>query len=197
MALSMMAGMVVLAGCAPANVPGARSVNIPAPVTAEERRDAINERPDPVMYLPLGADALMPTVSEDDPLPNEYVGPFELRAETLAGALQLILSDYDVSLAFQSDEGLTRRITVANLRGPLNQVVHEVCGLANLYCAYSHGLLTVKETQTFTVKVPPLSQDTSFLQNVATGLTAIIGKAPVIDPSTHTIIYEATQRNAQ
>jgi hypothetical protein len=194
--LSMLAA-AALQGCAPANVPGARSVNIPAAAAAEERHDAVNERPDPIMYLPLGNDVLTPSVSGDDPMPNDYVGPFELRGETLAGALQLILADYDVSLAFQTNEGLTRRITVANLRGPLSEVVRDVCSLANLYCAYSHGMLTVKDTQTFTVHIPPLSQDTAFMTNVAAGLTAIIGKAPVVDPSTRTIIYEATQRNAE
>ncbi len=195
----MAAGILLMAvqGCAPVNVPGARSVNIPTPTAAEERREAINEKPDPVMYLPLGQDVLVPEVSQDDPMPMDYVGPFELRSETLAGALQLILADYDVSLAFQSDEGLNRRITVANLRGPLDSVVKEVCSLANLYCAYEKGLLVIKETQTFTVKIPPISQDANFMTNIAAGLQAIIGKAPVVDPSTRTIIYEATQRNAE
>ena len=196
--LLALAGCLLAAqGCAPASLPGARSVNIPTPTAAEERREAINERPDPVMYLPLGQDVLVPEVGADDPLPMDYVGPLELRSETLAGALQLILADYDVSLAFQTDEGLNRRITVANLRGPLGNVVKEVCSLANLYCAYQNGLLIIKETQTFTVKVPPISQDAAFMQNVALGLQAIIGKAPVIDQSTRTIIYEATQRNAE
>jgi type II secretory pathway component GspD/PulD (secretin) len=149
------------------------------------------------MYLPLGQDVLVPEVSNDDPMPMDFVGPFELRSETLAGALQLILADYDVSLAFETDAGMTRHITVANLRGPLNNVVKEVCSLANLYCAYQNGVLTVKETQTFTVKIPPISQDTAFMQNVGQGLQAIIGKAPVIDSSTRTLIYEATQRNAE
>ncbi len=187
----------LLQACAPASVPGGRSANIPAPALAEERRDAINERPDPVMYLPLGNDVLVPEVSSDDPMPMDYVGPFELRSETLAGALQLILADYDVSLAFETDEGLTKRITVANLRGPLDNVVKEVCSLANLYCSYNNGLLTVKESQTFTVKIPPISQDAAFMQNIASGLQAIIGKAPVVDTSTRTIIYEATQRTAE
>lgn len=195
--LATAALLAILSGCAPAQLPGARGVNIPPPVTAEERRDAINERPDPVMYLPLGQDVLMPEVGEDDAMPTDYVGPFELRGETLAGALQLILADYDISLAFQTDEGLTRRITVANLKGPLGNVVREVCSLANLYCSYTKGLITVKDTQTFTVKIPPISQDAAFMTNVASGLAAIIGKAPVVDNSTRTIIYEATQRNAE
>lgn len=193
---ALMLGVFLLAGCASADIPDPRNANIPNPTFAEKRRDAVNERPDSVMYLPLGRDVLLPEVADDDPLPNAMVGPFELRGETLAGALQLILADYDVPLAFESDEGLTKAISVANLRGPLNQVVRQVCGLAELYCAFQDGVLVVKKTQTFTVKIPPISQDAAFMQNVASGLQAIIGTAPIIDQSTRTIIYQASQRNA-
>ncbi|WP_435640203.1 type II and III secretion system family protein [Micavibrio aeruginosavorus] len=187
---------LMLLGCAQANVPGARDLDIPAPAFAEERKEAVNERPDSVMYLPLGRDVLIPEISMDDPLPSDMVGPLELRGETLAGALQLILADYDVPLAFESNEGLTRTITVANLRGPLNSVVHKVCGLAQLYCSFEDGVLVVKESQTFTVKIPPISQDESFMQNVAAGLAAIVGTAPIIDSSTRTLVYNANQNSA-
>lgn len=193
---ALLAGVILLTGCASADVPDSRTVNVPSPTMAEKRRDAINERPDSVMYLPLGRDVLMPEVASDDDLPDEEVGPFELRGETLAGALQLILADYDVPLAFETDKGLTTPITVANLRGPLNKVVRHLCGLAELYCAYEDGIMVVKETQTFTVKIPPISQDDAFMQNVATGLQAITGKAPILDTSTRTLIYEASQRTA-
>lgn len=187
---------VFLSSCMQSDVPDMRSVNIPAPSAADERAEAINERPDSVLYLPLGTDVLVPEVTSDDPLPQTEVGPFELRSETLAGALQLIMADYEVPLAFESDEGLNRRITVANLRGPLGKVVRRICGLADLYCAYEDGLLVVKDSQTFTVRIPPISQDTGFMNNVASGLSAITGTSPIIDSSTRTIIYEASSRTA-
>ncbi len=189
--------MLVLLGCADADVPGTRNVNIPAPTMADERKEAVNEKPDSVLYLPLGRDVLVPVVSSSDGLPTEHVGPFELRSETLAGALQLILAEYDVSLAFETEEGLNRRITVANLQGPLDKVVERVCSLADLYCAFEDGLLNVKETQTFTVKIPPISSDESFMTNISAGLAAIIGTTPIVDNSTRTIIYEATNRTAE
>lgn len=191
------AALLLLQSCADANVPGARHANIPNPTMADDRQAAVNEQPDAILHLPLGEDVLVPQVGVDDPLPDEEVGPFELRGETLAGALQLILADYDISLAFESNEGLTRQITVANLRGPLNKVVRQVCSLADLYCAYDDGLLVVKDTQTFTVKIPPISQDASFMQNVAQGLAAIIGTTPIVDQSTRSIIYEASQRTSE
>src|SRR5687768_9328033 len=115
--LVALSALLIVTACAMADVPDSRNANIPSPTMADKRKTAVNERPDSVMYLPLGEDVLVPEVSGADEFPHELVGPFELRGETLAGALQLILADYDISLAFETQEGLTRRITVANLRG--------------------------------------------------------------------------------
>jgi len=199
----LMGVCVVLTGCAEAIVPEARNVNIPNPVAADKRREAVNERPDSVMYLPLGEDVLVPERISGDDLPNETVGPFELRGETLAGALQLILADYDVSIAFESEQGLTRQVTVANLKGDLDKVVSRVCSLADLYCSYEDGTLVVKDTQTFTVSLPPIGNvdgGQDFINDVITGLSAIIGsngRLPVSDPTTRTVIYGATQRTSK
>ena len=38
------------------------------------------------------------------------------------------------SMAFESDAAFERTVTVANLRGPINDVVNKVCSLADLYC---------------------------------------------------------------
>lgn len=201
MNVAAMTSLLMTSACAWVDVPDSRNVKIPSPTMADQRKTAINERPDSVMYLPLGEDVLVPEMVEDTDFPHEFVGPFELRGETLAGALQLILADYDISLAFETDEGLTRRVTVANLRGDLGKVVNQVCSLANLYCAFENGTVIVKNTQTFTVTLPPLgtSEETTFLDNVAQGLAAIVGSEvaqPIVDPTTRTLIYSATQRTA-
>ncbi len=185
-----------LSGCADVDVPGARNLNVPSPTAADIRPEALNEKPDSVLHLPLGDDVLIPQAPYVDPLPNEMVGPYELRSETLAGALQLILADYEVPLAFETEEGLTRTITVTNLRGPLNRVVTRVCGLADLYCAFEDGILIVKDAQTFTVTVPPIGGDTDILGALADGLAAITGSQPITETATRTIIYQATHRTA-
>ena len=187
----------LLSACAPADVPGARNLSIPSPTMAAKRQDAVNEKSDSVIYLPLGSDVLVPKTISGAGLPTEDVGPFELRSETVAGALQLILADYEVSMAFESDEAFSRTITVANLRGPLNRVVKRVCSLADLYCSYDDGLLVVKETQTFTVSVPPIGGSTDILSSLAKGVQAITGASPITESSTRTIIYEATNRTAE
>lgn len=187
-----------LSGCADVSAPGARNVRIPSPAIADPRPEAINERPDSVVYLPLGSDVLVPEAAPGSPLPSEMVGPFELRSETLAGALQLILADYEIPLAFETEEGLTRTITVANLRGPLGAVVDKVCGLADLYCSFEDGLLVIKDTQTFTVSIPPVGgEGNDVLTSLATGLQAITGETPITESATRTIIYEATSRTAR
>lgn len=193
----MLAGSFsILASCAQATLPGGRNVKIPSPTMANERPEAINEKPDSVLYLPLGSDVLVPETGSSESLPDEIVGPFELRSETLAGALQLILADYEMPMAFETNEALTRTITVANLRGPLNKVVEKVCGLADLYCSFEDGLLVIKETQTFTVTVPPVGGETDILAALATGLQAITGAAATTEAGTRTIVYEATNRTA-
>lgn len=187
-----------LGSCAQVKAPSSRHANIPSPTVADPRPEAVNDRPDSVLFLPLGSDVLVPEVAGGSPLPKDFVGPFELRSETLAGALQLILADYEVPLAFESEEGLTRTITVANLRGPMDRVVERVCGLADLYCAFEDGLLVVKETQTFSVTIPPIGgRDIDILGALSTGLQAITGVAPITEAATNTIIYQATHRTSK
>ncbi len=188
---------VFLASCAPVDVPAARNLSIPSPASASKRVEGINEKPDNVVYLPLGSDVLVPKSEGGLGLPKKYVGPFELRAETVAGALQLVLADYEVSMAFETDEAFERTVTVANLRGALPSVVQRICSLADLYCSYEDNLLVVKEAETFTVSVPPVGGETDFLANLATGLEAITGSAPITESATRTIIYTATSRTAE
>ncbi len=190
------APVLMVMSCADARAPQARNVDIPTPTMADKRPEAVNEAPDSVLYLPLGSDVLVPEAEKGLGLPTEIVGPFELRSETLAGALQLILADYEIPLAFETNEGLQRTITVTNLRGPLDRVVDKVCGLADLYCSYEDGLLVIKDTQTFTVTIPPIGGGTEVLTSLASGLEAITGIAPITESGTRTIIYEATNRTA-
>lgn len=218
---SVVLPLLLATSCAQVNVPDGRSVDIPTVTPPLERYKGVNEKRDAVTRIRLGKDVLVPAPIQDSPLPNEQVGPFELRGETLASSLQLILDDYDISLAFESDLAMTNRITVANLRGSLDSVVDRVCQMANLYCHYDNGILTVKETETFVVDLPPLGSTTSSSTtggttggtsgnnasssannsssgggygDIATGLEAIIGEAPTVDATTRVMIYTATQR---
>jgi len=209
------ASMLSLTACAPVDFPSAGTPTVPPAKEPLDRYEALNERRDPVTRVRLGGDMLVPQVIDEDKLPQDQVGPFELRGETLASALQMILDDYDISIAFESNAAFDRKITVANLKGDLRGVVDRVCSLADLYCHYEKGNMTIKETETFVVDLPPIGNitvsastggtddsssstaDTNTSEaytQIATGLGAIIGSAPTVDNSTRIMIYTATQR---
>lgn len=213
--LAIACPLLLSTACAQVDTPDGKSSRVGAVTPPYDRFPTINEKRDPITRVKLGRDVLVPRATDEDPLPKDDVGPFELRGETLASALQLVLDEYDVSLAFESDEGLTRRITVANLRGELGSVVKKMCALADLYCHHKDGTLTIKDTQSFVVDLPPLnlgssgsssnsdsssdsssSSDNPFTQ-IATGLEAIIGAAPTVDETNRIMIYSATQRTQQ
>lgn len=199
-AMLALMSLSVLASCADAEGPRVRAANIPAPMSAKERQPGVNENSDAVMYLPLGKDVLMPEAESGEDLPSTIVGPFELRSETVAGALQLILDGTNIPVAFETNRGLENTITVTNLKGPLNNVVHEVCSLADLYCSYQNGVLSVKDTEIFSVTIPPIAasdQVGTLLTNISAAIGEITGSQPISDPSTRTIVYRATQRTSE
>ncbi|MAS87451.1 MAG: type II and III secretion system family protein [Micavibrio sp.] len=185
-----------LTGCAQVDVPNPRTVDIDAPTRANVRSKGINEGYEPVVYVQLGSDVLVPQAPSASKLPDVEIGPIEFRNESLALALQLVLDDYDIPLAFETQTAFSQTITVSKLKGPLQTVVRKLCGLANSYCAYDDGILTVKDLETFSVTMPPVD-DTQVFDDIAAGLAAITGGTPVVDPSTRTIIYTATSRNAK
>lgn len=201
MGLSILAtASLVLAGCTDSVGPASRNANVPAPKTAAERKTAVNENGEAIIYLPLGDDVLMPQAESGEPLPDTIIGPFELRGETLAGALQLILDDAKIPVAFESTSSLTQTITVTNLKGPTSLVVSEVCSLANMYCSYKNGILVVKDRQVFTVTIPPIvatADIPTLLTNIAGAVGNITGETPITDASTRTIVYRASQRTAE
>lgn len=194
------AAAFLLSGCADSVSPKSRNVSIPSPKAAEERSKGLNENGDSVIYLPLGDDVLMPQTEASEPLPAKIVGPFELRGETLGGALQLVLDGTNIPVAFEADDSLSKTITMTNLRGPLDTVVHEICALGNMYCSYQNGILVVKDSQVFTVSIPPIVAADSMaglLTNISNAIGSITGTAPITDPSTRTIVYRASQRTAE
>lgn len=193
--LLVVAASMLLLSCAPAEFPGARTAVVEPPKRADKRLEALNERHQALIEVPLGDDVLVPMLAHSEQLPDVTVGPYELRSETLANALQLVLGDFDISIAFEVEEGLSRQVTVTNLQGKLSDVVARLCAVADLYCTYEDGTLAVKENETFVVDLPPLGAEA--LQPIVEGLKEIIGPDPILDTATGTIVYTATQRTSK
>lgn len=174
-------------------------VDVPQPSkpTANMQPAGINSnREAPIVYVRLGKDTLRPKITNKAPLPPTQVGPFELRDETLGAALQLVLGDKNVPIAYQTTEAQARTVTVSGLRGELDDVVDRLCLLAGLYCTYEQNMLVIKDTETFSVALPPVAADDSYTQ-IASGVAAITGGTPLVDKSTRTLIYNANARTNQ
>jgi hypothetical protein len=189
--------VLLLAACA--KVGDGRYAEVPTPQRAGDKPQTINNQKDdfdgrskPITYVELPDDVLKPRKLGVTQFPDVTVGPYELRSENLGSALQLILDDYDISIAFETEEALTRRITIIGLRGKLADVVERLCSAADLYCGLENDTLIVKEQGTFSVTMPPLG-NTAFM-DIASGISSITGKPPVIDNSTRTMTYRATDR---
>lgn len=149
----------------------------------------------PVVYVKLGEDVLKPVRRNDTgSLPTKQVGPFELREETLAAALQLVMAGTDIPLAFQTTEALARTVTVSQLHGPMNEIVERLCGLADLYCSYEKGVLVIKDVETFSVALPPISAEN--YDNFLNGIRNVTGREAYIDETTRTLIYSTSHRNS-
>jgi hypothetical protein len=187
----------LLSSCGHADVPGARKVSVPEAEAPSEKFKAVNRiREAPVVYVKLGEDVLKPRREVDTrDLPTKTVGPLELREETLAAALQLVLADSDIPLAFQTSEALARTVTVSQLHGPTNEVVERLCSLADLYCSYEKGVLVIKDVETFNVALPPLAGDN--YDQFLNGIKNVTGRDAYVDNTTRTLIYSSSHRNNQ
>lgn len=187
----------LLNSCGHIDVPGARKVTVPEADRPSAKFKAVNRiREAPVVYVKLGEDVLRPVRQADTrDLPTKTVGPVELREETLAAALQLVLADTDVPLAFQTSEALARTVTVSQLHGPIHEVVERLCSLADLYCSYEKGVLVIKDVETFNVSLPPLAEDN--YDQFLNGIKNVTGRDAYIDNTTRTLIYSSSHRNNQ
>ena len=155
--LCLLLPLFLATACSAIDTAEGRTPSIPTAKSPDDRFEGLNEKQDPVTRVRVGKDILTPQPLKEDPLPNVVVGPYELRNETLASALQLILDEYDISLAFEGDDGLKNKITISNLHGKLSDVIHKACAAADLYCHFEAGTLTVKKTETFVVDLPPIN----------------------------------------
>ncbi len=172
---------------------GAQADLVPAE-RVEKKYATINRERNPVTYVKLEEDVLRPKkASAAQPLPKDRVGPFELREESLASALELVMGDKKIPMAFETSQATSRMVTITSLEGPLDEVVDKLCGLANLYCSYEGGVLVLKETETFTVSLPPfIAQSYDPFVN---GLKSITGGQTYVDTLTGSLIYTASHRN--
>ena len=149
-----------------------------------------------VRFMPLGQGVLIPDVVTTQNLPREDIGPYELRGESLAGALQFILSEFDIPLAVETDLAMQRKVTIANLQGRLDLMVEQLCAMSDLYCVYKNQVLSIQDKHDYAVTIPPSGADVDIIGDVAKSIEKVVGKAPIVDMSTRTILYKSTRKQA-
>jgi MSHA biogenesis protein MshL len=193
-ALALLGSTALTSSCA-STLSELPETNVPTPEKPNDKLEAFNRnRNAPVVYVKLDNDILRPVKrSPDQPLPKDFVGPFELREESLASALELVMEDRNIPMAFETPLATQRMVTVTNLQGPLDQVVEKLCSLADLYCSFEKGALVIKETETFTVSLPPFIAK-SYSPFVST-LSTITGGDTSVDSLTRSLVYTASHRN--
>lgn len=166
-------------------------------VAVQIKDEGFERKPDtPIKYMPLGHGVLMPDVVTTENLPREEIGPYELRGESLAGALQFILSEFDIPLAVETNQALNRKVTVANLNGRLDLMIEQLCVMSDLYCVYKNNVLSVSDNHDYAVTIPPSGADVDIINDVANSIEQVVGAAPVVDSSTRTIVYKSTRKQA-
>ncbi len=193
--LALLLVIPFVSSCSPADVPDARFLDVPDPERPDKKRKAVNDGETSVVRIPLGDGVFVPSARGIDRLPSDEVGPYELRSEPLATALKLILADYDIPLAFETEDAFTQTVTVTGLKGRVDRVISRICGFVDLFCAYEDGMLVVKESQTFAVTLPPIGNEEGLTQ-FQSGLASILGGDGdvVLDQSSRSLIYSATHR---
>jgi type II secretory pathway component GspD/PulD (secretin) len=150
----------------------------------------------PVTYMPLGLGVLMPDVITTQNLPREDIGPYELRGESLAGALQFILSEFDIPLAVETDLATARKVTIANLNGRLDLMVEQLCAMSDLYCVYKNGVLSIQPRHDYAVTIPPSGATVDIIDDVAKAIEDVTKADVVVDRATRTLVYSSSRKQA-
>ncbi len=172
------------------------SLGLDAMAVHPQPQDNLQPKIESVRFMPLGQGVLIPDVVTTQNLPRDDIGPYELRGESLAGALQFILSEFDIPLAVETNLAGQRKVTIANLQGRLDLMVEQLCEMSDLYCVYKNDVLTVQNEHDYAVTIPPSGANVDIIHDVAKSIAKVIGEEPIVDMSTRTLLYKSTRKQA-
>jgi hypothetical protein len=163
--MTMLVLAVWLVGCTLVDVPAPKPTTGRQPTVAEvpEAEETVRGTEDPpVVTLELGSRLRERRLSSNEELPGSIIVPTtNLNSVPITTALQAILAGTDVSMSWDAGSFEDRLVTVTNLSGALPNVVEKICGAARVFCVYHHGLLGIKEKETFVIDLPPVPMKSS------------------------------------
>ncbi len=188
-----------MTGCVGADVPSAKSTTGRQPLVAEmpDANETVrgSEEP-PIVTLELGVRLHERRLSRNEELPGNIIIPTtNLNAVPVTTALQAVLAGTDVSLSWGAGTFDNRLVTVTNLSGSLPRVVEKICSSARVFCGYRHGLLELKEKETFIVELPAVptksSVSASATNSMADAIGDLAGDKARVDQQGGNLIYTA------
>jgi len=149
-----------VAGCSNVSIPEAKPTTGRLPTVAEvpDAEETVRGAEDPpIVTLELGSRLRERRASLTEELPGSIIVPTtNLNAVPVTTALQAVLTGTDVSLSWDSGSFDDRLVSVTNLSGALPRVVEKICSSAKIFCNYRHGLLELKERETFIIELPAI-----------------------------------------
>jgi hypothetical protein len=196
-----------IAGCASIETPVAKSTTGRAPTAAEVPGNDETVRGDtdpPIVTLSVGSALREKKLSRSEELPGGIVIPTtNLKGVPVTAALEAVLSGTDISLSWDSKNWDKHLVTVTNLSGPLPQVVEKICGAARVFCSYRHGMLELKDKETFIVDLPAMpgkasssgsgssggSSSSSVANSMSEAIANLAGEKTTVDQQGGNLIY--------
>ncbi|MDD5586037.1 MAG: hypothetical protein PHY92_03645 [Alphaproteobacteria bacterium] len=192
----------LLAGCSWSTVPPAKQTTGRAPEVAEvpEADETVRGDQDPpIVTLELGSRLRERRLLSTEDLPGAIIVPTtNLNAVPVTTALQAVLAGTDVSLSWEAGTFDDRLVTVANLSGSLPSVVHKICTSAKVFCDYRHGMLELREKETFIIELPAMpvkgstgSTSSAAANTMADAIGELSGEKARVDQQGGNLIYTA------
>jgi Flp pilus assembly secretin CpaC len=152
--------IAVLFGCSNQPVPPAHPTTGRSPTVAEVpgSEETVRGAEDPpIVTLEVSSHLRERRLSRSEDLPGNIIVPnTNLDAVPVTAALQAVLAGTDVSLSWSTGSFDDRLVSVSNLSGSLPRVVDKICSAAKVFCSYRHGLLEIREKETFIIELPAM-----------------------------------------
>lgn len=111
---------------------------------------------EPIITVPIGDEVLVPQpLEKSDPLPNITIENFSAVDATILETFRVLLLDEGIPVSIDPRiEDV--RVNIFDLSGYLKDVMDRISETSGVYYTYKNGLLTIRPTRTFVVKLPPV-----------------------------------------
>ena len=183
--------IALLAGCS--TMPR----DILKPTDVEKTYDADMPRPtfnydEAVTEIPIFDDLVPQRLDRSEAIPRMVIGGVSASGRTSAEALLLaLLAGTRMSATFDGAAARKTGFVATRLSGQLETIVDDIADRLDIWYSYRGGVFRFKESERFSVKVPPVftPEQTTAIENT---LKAFGAADIIFDPSTYLLMYRAS-----